>query len=177
VLPLLLWFFIISLIVIIIQLAVINQKAEKIAVMIAGKERSELANLIKLRDAGILTVEEFEQKKKEYENWIAEKGHSDERKALKDLHEKGLLNDEELSKKLEALEKAESRGKSIGGIDLAEIKRRTACKDAICYAERTPDSWICICGTENKLSVRNCRKCFSNQGHVLENFTKETLWR
>ena len=176
-LHLLLWFFIISLIVIIIQLAVINQKAEKIAGMIAGKERSELANLIRLRDAGILTVEEFEQKKREYENWIAEKGISDERKLLKDLHEKGLLNDEEFSKKLEALEKAESRGKSISGIDLAEIKRRTACKDAICYAERTPDSWICICGTENKLSARNCRKCFSNQGYVLENFTKETLWR
>lgn len=69
---LLLWFFIISLIVIIIQLAVINQKAEKIAGMIAGKERSELANLIKLRDAGILTEEEFQQKRKEYESWIAE---------------------------------------------------------------------------------------------------------
>ena len=62
-LPLLLWFFIISLIVIIMQLAVINQKAEKIAGMIAGKERSELANLIKLRDAGILTGKNSSKRK------------------------------------------------------------------------------------------------------------------
>jgi hypothetical protein len=160
VLHLLLWFFIISLIVIIIQLAVINQKAEKIAGMIAGKERSELANLIRLRDAGILTEEEFQQKRKEYESWIAEKGHSDERKALEDLHEKGLLSDEELNKKLEALEKVKGRGEGISGIDLAEIKRRTSYKDAICYAERTPDSWICICGTENKTIRQALQKVF-----------------
>jgi ribosomal protein L40E len=172
-----LWFFIISLTVIIILLVVLNQKTERIAGMIASKERSELANLIRLRDAGILTKEEFEQKKREYERWIAEKGHVNEKKALEDLHEKGLLSDEEFNRKLAVLEKTESRGDGVTGTDLAEIKRRTACKDAICYAERTPDSWICICGTENKLSVRNCRKCFSNQGHVLENFTKETLWR
>jgi uncharacterized membrane protein len=112
-LSLLLWFFIISLIVIIMQLAVINQKAEKIAGMIAGKERSELANLIKLRDAGILTEEEFEQKKREYESWIAEKGHSDERKALEDLHEKGLLSDEEFNRKLAVLEKTEAGEKAL----------------------------------------------------------------
>ena len=96
---------------------------------------------------------------------------------MEDLPEKGLLSDEEFSRKLEALEKVKGRGEGISGIDLAEIKRRTSYKDAICYAERTPDSWICICGTENKLSDRHCRKCFSNQGYVLENFTKETLWR
>lgn len=59
VLLLLLWFFIISLTVIIILLVVLNQKTERIAGMIASKERSELANLIRLRDAGILTKEEF----------------------------------------------------------------------------------------------------------------------
>jgi len=174
---LLVWFFIIATIVIIVLLAVINQKAAKITGMIAGKERSELANLIRLRDAGILTEEEFEEKKREYERWMTQKGLGDERKVLKDLHEKGLLSDEELKQKLEVLDKAESRGEGIAGTDLAEIKRKTSYKDAICFAERTPDSWICICGTENKLSARHCRKCSSNQGYVLENFTKETLWQ
>ncbi|MGI6703979.1 MAG: SHOCT domain-containing protein [Clostridia bacterium] len=169
--------FLVLIIAIVVLLVINNQKTEKIAGMIAGKERSELANLIKLRDAGILTEEEFERKKREYESWIAQKGHSDERNALKDLHQKGLLSDEELRRKLDLLDKAESRGEGIAGTDLAEIKRKTSYKDAICYAERTPDSWICICGTENKLSSRHCRKCFSNQGYVLENFTKETLWQ
>lgn len=173
----LLWFFIISLTVIIVLLVVLNQKTERIVGMIAGKERSELANLIRLRDAGILTEEEFEQKKREYERWIAGKGHVDERKALEDLHQKGLLSDEEFNRKLEVLEKAESRGEGITGTDLAEIKRKTSYKDAICFAERTPDSWICVCGTENKLSSRNCRKCLNNQKYVLENCTKETLWK
>lgn len=173
----LLWFFIIAPIVIIVLLAIINQKTERIVNVIASKERRELADLIRLRDSGILTEEEFEKKKKEYNRWIAEKGYGDERKALTELHEKGLLSDEELRQKLEVLEKTEIRRKGITGTELAEIKRKTTYKDAICFAERTPDSWICICGTENELSDRSCRKCLSNQKYLLENCTKETLWQ
>ena len=65
--------FLVLIIAIVVLLVINNQKTEKIAGMIAGKERSELANLIKLRDAGILTEEEFERKKREYESWIAQK--------------------------------------------------------------------------------------------------------
>ncbi len=173
--------FLLLIIAIVVLLAVNNQKTEKIADMLAGKERSELANLIRLRDAGVLTEEEFQEKKKEYESWMAQKGLGDERKALSDLHEKGLFNDEEFGRKLEIIEKSEKekaeRTKGITGTQLAEIRRKTSYKEAMCFAERTPDSWICICGTENKLSDRNCKKCHSNQRYVLENCTKETLWK
>ncbi len=169
--------FLLLIIAIVVLLVENNQKTEKIAGMLAGKERSELANLIMLRDSGILTEEEFKEKKREYEKLMARRGLDDERKALIDLHEKGIINDEEFKKKMETLESIERRREGVTGTDLAEIKRKTSYKEAICFAERTPDSWICICGTENKLSDRNCRKCCSNQRYVLENCTKETLWQ
>ena len=167
--------FLILIIAIVVLLVINNQKTERIAGMLSAGERSELANLIRLRDAGVLTEEEFEEKKKEYKRWMKQKGLGDERKALIDLHEKGLLDDEELKQKLEIIEKTENRARGIASTDLAEIRRKTSFNDAICFAERTSDSWICICGTENKLSDRNCKKCFSSQKYLLENCTKETL--
>lgn len=163
------------LMVVIIVLLVKSNERTKEMVSAVTKKENELINLIRLREAGILTQEEFEQKKREYREWTDQKDLGTEKEALMDLHEKGFLTDKEYSDKLKMLEKAEERKKDITGPELAEIKRKISYKDAVCFAEKTPDSWICICGTENKLSDRHCAKCHSNQGYILENFTKENL--
>lgn len=43
------------------------------------------------------------------------------------------------------------------------------------FAMETENGWLCICGTENPKTAKNCKKCHAAREYVLKYYTKEAM--
>jgi len=46
-------------------------------------------------------------------------------------------------------------------------------KDAVQFAIKLPDSWMCVCGTKNAKDALNCSNCNRNRDYVLKRWTEK----
>jgi hypothetical protein len=58
--------------------------------------------------------------------------------------------------------------------DLSKLKELSG-DDAVAYAFATSSVWMCVCGTQNPLNVRQCTNCNRYQDYVLKNYQKENI--
>ena len=56
--------------------------------------------------------------------------------------------------------------------NLKELKELEG-EDAVDFAIELPDSWMCVCGTENAKDALNCTNCHRNRDYVLKRWTEK----
>ncbi len=129
-------------------------------------------NLLKFKENGLFTNDEYEEKVRLYKHLRSKENYHHDKKILLHMLENGIITEQEYEKKVNDLESILETQIWETSPEIVELKKKTGLTFIKHYAIKKEDSWICVCGTENKLNDKNCVKCTLNQEYVLNTFVK-----
>ncbi|SCX93496.1 hypothetical protein [Alkaliphilus peptidifermentans] len=149
-----------------------NKKIDKLARLIRNKdlfiENQDVESLLKLKSMGLFNDEELER-------ITAFTNLSTEKETLIKLYSSGLLSREELLKKVALLSEMQENNYNLEDSKLHILRNKLGNKDVVRFAEDRGRTWMCVCGSENRIEEKLCKECLKNQKYILENCTKDNI--